>query len=93
MAIIEDLRGQVDLSEHGIDAGGTVHHNPTVALLYSHALKRGDGTLGRGGLGLHHDPAGRAATDGLEPEHQVRPEVVDATEAVGVLRRPVGACG
>ena len=49
MAIIEDLRGQVDLSEHGIEAGGTVHHNPTVALLYSHALKRGDGTLAEGG--------------------------------------------
>ena len=49
MAIIEDLRGQVDLSEHGIEAGGTVHHNPTVALLYTHALKRGDGTLAEGG--------------------------------------------
>ena len=45
MAIIEDLRGQVDLSEHGIEAGGTVHHNPTFALLYTHALKRGHGTL------------------------------------------------
>jgi phosphoenolpyruvate carboxykinase (ATP) len=49
MAIIEDLRGQVDLSEHGIEAGGTVHHNPTIALLYTHALKRGDGTLAEGG--------------------------------------------
>ena len=49
MAIIEDLRGQVDLSGHGIEAGGTVHHNPTVALLYSHALERGDGTLAEGG--------------------------------------------
>ena len=49
MAIIEDLRGQVDLSEHGIEAGGTVHHNPTVALLYSHAIERGDGTLAEGG--------------------------------------------
>jgi phosphoenolpyruvate carboxykinase (ATP) len=49
MAIIEDLRGQVDLSEHGIEADRTVHHNPTVALLYSHALKRGEGTLAEGG--------------------------------------------
>jgi phosphoenolpyruvate carboxykinase (ATP) len=49
MAIIEDLRGHVDLIEHGIEAGGTVHHNPTVALLYTRALKRGDGTLAEGG--------------------------------------------
>jgi phosphoenolpyruvate carboxykinase (ATP) len=49
MAIIEDLRGQVDLSEHGIEAGGSVHRNPTVALLYTHALKRGHGTLAEGG--------------------------------------------
>src|ERR671913_125358 len=65
MAIIEDLRGQVDLSEHGIEAGGTVHHNPTVALLYSHALERGDGTLAEGGslvvdTGVH---TGRSPND------------------------------
>src|SRR5918993_1912936 len=65
MAIIEDLRGQVDLSEHGIEAAGTVHHNPTVALLYTHALKRGDGTLAEGGplvvdTGVH---TGRSPND------------------------------
>ena len=49
MAIIEDVRGQVDLSEHGIEPTGTVHDNPTVALLYSHALERGDGKLAEGG--------------------------------------------
>ena len=47
MAIIEDLRGQVDLSEHGIEAGGTVHHNPTIALLYTRA-QAGHGTLAEG---------------------------------------------
>jgi|Tabmets5t2r1_1033131.scaffolds.fasta_scaffold00909_8 phosphoenolpyruvate carboxykinase (ATP) len=49
MAIVEDVRGQIDLSEHGIEAAGTVHHNPTVALLYSHAIERGDGKLAEGG--------------------------------------------
>ncbi|HEY7707119.1 MAG TPA: phosphoenolpyruvate carboxykinase (ATP) [Gaiellaceae bacterium] len=48
MAIIEDVRGQ-DLSEHGLEPGGAVHHNPTVALLYTHALRRGDGLLAEGG--------------------------------------------
>ncbi|HET9323573.1 MAG TPA: phosphoenolpyruvate carboxykinase (ATP) [Gaiellaceae bacterium] len=49
MAIIEDVRGQADLSEHGIEAGKVVHHNPTVALLYAHAIRRGDGRLAEGG--------------------------------------------
>ena len=49
MAIIEDVRGQVDLSEHGIEVGKVVHHNPTVALLYSHAIAHGDGRLAEGG--------------------------------------------
>jgi phosphoenolpyruvate carboxykinase (ATP) len=39
----------VDLSEHGIDASGGVYRNPTTALLYSHALARGDGRLAEGG--------------------------------------------
>nr|MBA2359507.1 phosphoenolpyruvate carboxykinase (ATP) [Actinomycetota bacterium] len=49
MAIIEDVRTQIDLGERGIEPRGAVHHNPTVALLYSHALQRGDGTLAEGG--------------------------------------------
>jgi phosphoenolpyruvate carboxykinase (ATP) len=49
MAIIEDVRGEVDLSEHGIEPRGAVHHNPTVALLYAHALARGEGRLAEGG--------------------------------------------
>jgi phosphoenolpyruvate carboxykinase (ATP) len=38
-----------DLGEHGLEARGRVHHNPTTALLYMHALKRGDGVLAEGG--------------------------------------------
>jgi len=65
MAIIEDIRGEVDLSEHGIDSGGTVHHNPTVAQLYTHALRRDEGRLAEGGplvvdTGVH---TGRSPND------------------------------
>ncbi len=38
-----------DLSEHGLEVRGRVHHNPTTALLYMHALRRGDGVLAEGG--------------------------------------------
>ena len=44
-----ELPGRVDLSEHGIDATGTVYRNPTTALLYTHALARSDGRLAEGG--------------------------------------------
>jgi phosphoenolpyruvate carboxykinase (ATP) len=44
-----ELPGRVDLSGHGIDAGGRVYRNPTTALLYAHALQRGDGRLAEGG--------------------------------------------
>src|ERR1700759_725647 len=44
-----ELPGRVDLTAHGIDAGGAVYRNPTTALLYTHALKRGDGRLAEGG--------------------------------------------
>ena len=43
------LPGSVDLSVHGIDTTGRVYRNPTTALLYSHALARGDGRLAEGG--------------------------------------------
>ena len=42
-------RGRLDLSEHGISAAGRVYRNPTTALLYQHALARGEGVLGEGG--------------------------------------------
>jgi phosphoenolpyruvate carboxykinase (ATP) len=44
-----ELPGRVDLAEHGIDAGGRMYRNPTTALLYEHALSRGEGRLGEGG--------------------------------------------
>jgi phosphoenolpyruvate carboxykinase (ATP) len=49
MAIIEDVRSEVDLSEHGIEPDAVVHYNPTVALLYSHTLRRDEGKLSEGG--------------------------------------------
>jgi phosphoenolpyruvate carboxykinase (ATP) len=49
MAIVEDLRGTIDLSEHGLDSRGRVFANPTTALLYMHALERGDAQLAEGG--------------------------------------------
>jgi len=39
----------VDLAEHGIRTSGRVFRNPTTALLYTHALMRGDGRLAEGG--------------------------------------------
>ena len=44
-----ELPGRVDLSEHGIDAQGSVYRNPTTSLLYEHALARGEGRLAEGG--------------------------------------------
>ena len=49
MAIVEDVGQRVDLSDHGIMPTGTVHHQPTTALLYMHALAGGDGQLAEGG--------------------------------------------
>src|ERR687883_884456 len=40
---------QIDLSEHGVDASGRIFRNPTTALLYTHALERGEGRLAEGG--------------------------------------------
>ncbi len=37
------------LAEHGLRAQGRIHWNPTTALLYTHALARGDGQLAEGG--------------------------------------------
>ncbi len=44
-----ELPGALDLSAHGIDVSGVVYRNPTTSLLYSHALRRGDGKLAEGG--------------------------------------------
>jgi phosphoenolpyruvate carboxykinase (ATP) len=65
MAIIEDVRGTVDLSEHGLEPSGRVYANPTTALLYMHTLLRGEGRLAEGGplvvdTGVH---TGRSPND------------------------------
>jgi phosphoenolpyruvate carboxykinase (ATP) len=65
MAIIEDVREHVDLAGHGLTPGGRVHYQPTTALLYTHALERGDGRLAEGGpivvdTGVH---TGRSPND------------------------------
>jgi phosphoenolpyruvate carboxykinase (ATP) len=44
-----ELPGRVNLAEHGIDTSGDVYRNPTTSLLYTHALRRGDGKLAEGG--------------------------------------------
>ncbi|HET6642388.1 MAG TPA: phosphoenolpyruvate carboxykinase (ATP) [Gaiellaceae bacterium] len=49
MAIIEDVRGNVDLSEHGLTPGGRVFTNPTTALLYSRTILARDGQLAEEG--------------------------------------------
>jgi phosphoenolpyruvate carboxykinase (ATP) len=41
--------GRVDLAEHGLDPAGRVLRNPTASLLYTHALRRGEGRLAEGG--------------------------------------------
>jgi phosphoenolpyruvate carboxykinase (ATP) len=65
MAIIEDVRGHVDLAGHGLTPGGRVHYQPTTALLFTHALERRDGRLAEGGplvvdTGVH---TGRSPND------------------------------
>src|SRR5262249_17332937 len=44
-----ELRGPVGLAHHGLRPVGRVHWNPTTALLYPHALLRGEGVLAEGG--------------------------------------------
>jgi len=44
-----NVRGQVDLSGHGIDATGDVIWNATTPVLYEHAIARREARLGEGG--------------------------------------------
>ncbi|MDX6510703.1 MAG: phosphoenolpyruvate carboxykinase [Gaiellaceae bacterium] len=48
MAIITRLE-EGGLDDYGINTSGRVYRNPTTALLYTHALARGDGRLAEGG--------------------------------------------
>ena len=44
-----DVRGRVDLSTHGIASSGKVIWNPSTALLYEHAIARGEARIAEGG--------------------------------------------
>jgi len=60
-----DVRGRSTLSAHGITATGRVFSNPSVTVLYEHAITRGDARLADGGpmvvdTGKH---TGRSAQD------------------------------
>ena len=44
-----ELPGHVDLAGHGIETSAPTYRNPTTALLYTHALQRGEGQLAEGG--------------------------------------------
>ena len=44
-----DVRGRADLSTHGINPTGNVLWSPTTAVLYEHAVRRGDGRIAEGG--------------------------------------------
>ncbi len=49
MATTTRLEGSASLEEHGIRAGGEIHWNPTVSMLYTHALEREEAVLAEGG--------------------------------------------
>ncbi len=49
MATTIGAEGRVDLSAHGIDAGGRVYRQPSTSLLYTHTLLRDEGRLAEGG--------------------------------------------
>ncbi len=44
-----DVRGRADLSTHGLNPSGRVLWNPTTAMLYEDALRRGEGRIAEGG--------------------------------------------
>ncbi len=44
-----ELRGPVGLDAHGLRPSRRVHWNPSVSLLYTHSLLRGEGRLAEGG--------------------------------------------
>src|SRR5687768_10832079 len=49
MAITTRQHSGVDLSAHGVEPQGRVFRNPTISLLYTHALERREGRLAEGG--------------------------------------------
>ena len=77
MAATAERSERVELSEHGLQPTGRIYRNPTVAMLYTHALARNEGVLAEGGplvvdTGRH---TGRSPQDKFvvrEPELQDR---------------------
>ncbi len=49
MAATAERSERVELSEHGLQPTGRIYRNPTVAMLYTHALARNEGVLAEGG--------------------------------------------
>jgi phosphoenolpyruvate carboxykinase (ATP) len=45
----KQTHGPIGLADHGLSPTGAVHWNPTTSLLYTHALKSGEGVLAEGG--------------------------------------------
>ena len=90
------LPSPVDLSEHGIDPAGRVYRNPSTALLYTHALARGDGRLAEGGP-LVVDTGkftGRSPKDKflVDEPSSTRPHLVGRGEPEARARRTSTAC-
>src|SRR3954447_4194401 len=59
------IRGRIGLDDHGVDAHGATHWNPTTSQLYEHAIKRGEARIAEGGplavdTGVH---TGRSPND------------------------------
>ena len=49
MAATAERSESLELSEHGLKPKGRIYRNPTVAMLYTHALVRTEGSLAEGG--------------------------------------------
>jgi phosphoenolpyruvate carboxykinase (ATP) len=65
MAATAERSERLELSEHGLKPKGLIYRNPTVAMLYTHALTRDEGVLAEGGplvfdTGIH---TGRSPKD------------------------------
>jgi phosphoenolpyruvate carboxykinase (ATP) len=65
MAATAERSESLELSEHGLKPKGRIYRNPTVAMLYTHALVRNEGLLAEGGplvvdTGIH---TGRSPKD------------------------------
>jgi phosphoenolpyruvate carboxykinase (ATP) len=76
------------LEGHGLSPGGRVYRNPTTALLYTHALRRGEGRLAEGGplvvdTGKH---TGRSPKD----KFVVRDEECEDRIGWGEINQPMG---